>query len=110
MPWDSCLFQNDVATLNCVPFIFTNVVKGLIILSGTVAIIMIIYSGIRFITSGGDQKTISSARQTLVYAVIGLIVVILSFAIIYFIGYLTNSTSCLESLGRTSGNFIGGCQ
>ncbi len=49
------------------------------------AIVFIIISGIQWIISGGDAKKIEGARNRLVYSIVGLIVVFLSFIIIGFI-------------------------
>jgi hypothetical protein len=52
---------------------------------GIAAVIMIIISGFRYITSGGDASKIASAKSTLIYAVVGLVVVALSQTIVYFV-------------------------
>ena|SRR5256885_14836892 len=109
MDWGGCLKDGDVATLNCIPYLFLNLARGFLLFAGIIAIIMIVYGGIRLITSGGNPKSVSSGRQILIYAIVGLIVVIISFAIVYFVGYLTNTTTCLESLGNVGG-FVQGCQ
>lgn len=55
------------------------------IVVGAVAVIMIIYGGFRYITSGGDSGRVGNAKSTLLYAVIGLIVVALSQLIVHFV-------------------------
>ncbi len=55
---------------------------------GLVAVIMIIVGGFRYITSGGDSGKASSARTTIVSAVIGLLIVALAQVIVQFV--LTN--------------------
>lgn len=66
-----------------------NIIKGiinlLITISGIISVIMIIVGGIKYSTSGGDSSAISSGRDTLVYAVIGLVVSIMAFAIVNFL-------------------------
>ena len=52
---------------------------------GVIAVIMIIVGGFRYITSGGDSTNISSAKNTIMYAIIGLIIVALSQTIVRFI-------------------------
>jgi hypothetical protein len=52
---------------------------------GVIAVIMIIVGGIRYTTSGGDASGIKSARDTILYAVVGLVVAILSYAIVNFV-------------------------
>lgn len=57
-----------------------------------IAIIMLIYGGVRYITSGGDSKKVTDAKNTILYAIIGLIISFLSYAIINFvIGTLTTN-------------------
>lgn len=46
--------------------------------AGVAAIIMIIYSGLKYITSGGDAGKVSSAKSTLIYALIGVAVAVLA--------------------------------
>lgn len=52
---------------------------------GVVAVIMIIYAGFRYITSGGDQGGVKSAKDTILYAIIGLVVVVLAQTIVRFV-------------------------
>ncbi len=52
------------------------IVNILSVIVGIAAVIMIIIGGFRFITSGGDSGRITSARQTIVYALIGLVIAI----------------------------------
>lgn len=54
-------------------------------LLGALAVIMIIYSGIRYVTSAGNAASVTSAKNTLIYSVVGLIVAILAYAIVDFI-------------------------
>lgn len=52
---------------------------------GVAAVIMIIISGFRFVTSGGDANATKSARSGILYAVVGLVVVLLAQAIVWFV-------------------------
>lgn len=63
----------------------TNIVNTLIFVAGIIAVIFIIIGGVRYITSQGDEKGIESAKNTILYAVIGLVVVVLAFAIVNFV-------------------------
>lgn len=103
--WGSCL-DTDVATLACLPIVFHNVVNGFLLFVGAVSMFLIIYSGIKFITSGGDPKQTQAARQILTHAIIGAIVVLSSFAIVYLIGYLTKSNDCITNIESIA---TGGC-
>lgn len=52
---------------------------------GILAVIMIIWGGIRYVLSGGDSSAISAAKKTILYAVVGLVVAILAYAIVNFV-------------------------
>lgn len=62
------------------------ITDALLTVAGAVAVIIIIIAGIRYITSTGDSTRIQQAKDTLLYAVIGLVVVIVAFAIVNFVG------------------------
>lgn len=51
---------------------------------GFVSVVFIIYGGFRYITSGGDSTKVGNAKNTIIYALIGLIIVALAQAIIAF--------------------------
>ena len=52
---------------------------------GVAAVIMIIINGLRFVTSSGDPAKVSSARDGILYAVVGLVVVLLSQTVVKFV-------------------------
>lgn len=86
----------QIATLDCLFPLLTNVIYWLILFSGTVALVMLIVSGIRFITSGGDAKTVEAAKKAITYAILGLLIVFLSFFILNTIAYVTN-VACIRN-------------
>lgn len=52
---------------------------------GVIAVIMIIFGGFKFVTSSGDSSKVASARSTIIYALIGLVVVALAQTIVKFV-------------------------
>ena len=58
------------------------VVNVLLWAVGILSVIMIIFSGFRYITSAGDASKTKSAQSTLIYSVVGLIVAIMAWAIV----------------------------
>ena len=58
------------------------VVNVLLWAVGILSVIMIIFSGFRYITSAGDASKTKSAQSTLTYSVVGLIVAIMAYAIV----------------------------
>lgn len=97
MDWASCVVGN-IPTLSCLPVLLNNVITALVTIAGIVAIFFIIYSGFKLITSGGDPKQVETAKNSLVYAILGLFVVFLSFAIINIISHATN-VNCIKTIG-----------
>jgi cytochrome bd-type quinol oxidase subunit 2 len=65
--------------------IFAGVANALIFVVGAVSVIMIIIGGLRYVLSNGDSKQAESARNTILYSVIGIVVAIASFAIVSFV-------------------------
>jgi hypothetical protein len=60
------------------------VVNILSAIVGVVAVIMIIIGGFRYITSGGEANAVSTAKKTVIYALVGLVVVALAQLIVHF--------------------------
>ena len=52
---------------------------------GVVSVIMVIYGGFRYVTSGGDAGKVTSAKNTIVYALVGLVIVALAQVIVLFV-------------------------
>jgi hypothetical protein len=52
---------------------------------GVISVVMIIIGGLKYITSGGDSGNVSGAKNTILYAVIGLVVVALAQVIVRFV-------------------------
>lgn len=65
--------------------IFNDVVNFLLFLIGIISVIMIIYGGIQYALSAGESGKVTSAKNTILYAIVGLIVAILAFAIVNFV-------------------------
>lgn len=65
--------------------IVKNVVNALLYVIGALAVIMLIWGGIRYTTSGGNANSVTAAKNTILYAVIGLIVAILAYAIVNWV-------------------------
>jgi hypothetical protein len=61
------------------------IVNILLYILGAIAVIMIVIGGIRYATSNGDSSAITSAKNTILYSVIGLIVAIMAYAIVNFV-------------------------
>ena len=65
--------------------LLTELTNLVLFIVGALAVIMIIISGIRMVTSAGDEAGFKSARTGLLYAVIGLIIAVAARAVVSFI-------------------------
>jgi len=68
--------------------VFNRVYNTAILSAGAVFIIWMIISGIRYMSAGGDEKAVASARSALTYAVLGFILILGAYAIIAILGNL----------------------
>ncbi|MBI4096294.1 MAG: hypothetical protein HY425_01110 [Candidatus Levybacteria bacterium] len=89
---------NEVATLSCVPAVFSNFLNGSLMLIGTWTVLVLIFAGYKYMNSGGDPKKLEGARETLTYSILGIIVVLLSFLIINIISRVTG-IECIRTFG-----------
>jgi len=67
------------------PTIIKDISNALMIVVGAVSVIMIIIGGLKMIMSQGNPSNVESGRNTILYAVIGVIVAIGSYAIVNFV-------------------------
>jgi len=62
----------------------TSAINTLLYVLGAAAVIVLIVAGFRYVFSGGDPKNTAAAKDTILYAVIGIVVALLSYAIVNF--------------------------
>ena len=65
--------------------VFKKITNTILYIVGIIAVIMLIIGGIRYVTSGGDAKKVTDAKNTVLYAIIGLVIAFLAFAIVNFV-------------------------
>ena len=71
---------------------FNTITNVLLFAVGAISVIMLIIGGIRYVVSGGDSTAVQSAKNTILYAVVGIVICLLAYAVIGFvIGSFTNS-------------------
>jgi len=86
------------AQATCIISIFPKVINAALQIIGAVVVIIIIMAGIKFLMSGGDNKQIEGAKNTLTYAIIGLVIVFGSYLIINLIAFVTG-VHCIQFFG-----------
>ena len=78
--------------------IFQTVVDFLLFLVGAISVIMLIVGGIRYILSAGDQQKVTDAKNTILYAIIGIIIAVLAWAIVHFLlGWLYSGEAAITT-------------
>jgi hypothetical protein len=83
-----CLFANS-ANCSGTP-IFTTIINVALYIIGAISVVMLIYGGIRYTTSGGNAANVTAAKNTILYAIVGIVVALLALAIVNFVvGQLT---------------------
>ena len=65
--------------------LITSVINVMLFIIGVLSVIMIIYGGIIYVISAGDSGRVSKAKNTIMYAIVGLIVSLLAYAIVNFV-------------------------
>lgn len=65
--------------------IFKQVTNTILYIVGIIAVVMLIIGGIKYVVSGGDSKKVTDAKNTVLYAIIGLVIAFLAFAIVNFV-------------------------
>ncbi len=67
------------------PSVIRAVVNILSYLVGVVSVIMVMIAGFKYVTAGGDSNKVSSAKNTLIYAIVGIVIVAASQTIVKFV-------------------------
>jgi hypothetical protein len=65
--------------------VINTVVNILSLVVGIIAVIMVVFAGFRYVTSGGDSGKVSSAKNTLIYAIVGIVVAAVARPLVQFI-------------------------
>lgn len=77
--------DNNKGKTGDLALLIRDIVNILLYILGAIAVIMIIIGGLKYTTSNGDQSQVTSAKNTIMYAAIGLIVAIMAYAIVNFV-------------------------
>jgi hypothetical protein len=88
-----------VPTLLCLEVVFEKILNVAVELAVVVLFIFLVIGGFKFITSGGDPKATESAKNTLTYAILGLVLLIGIWLILNFIQYFTGIQVTVFKIG-----------
>ncbi len=84
-----CVEEGDVATIQGLECLIANIFAVIITLIGFVGFVMFIIGSFRWMLSGGNSKGVETARNTMTYAVVGLVVALSAFVILNLIAEFT---------------------
>ena len=73
--------------------LITGIVQLLLFFAGSIAVIFLIWGGFNYIMSRGNEEQAEKAKKTIQSSVIGLIVIILAFSIVYIVSNLVTGTT-----------------
>lgn len=65
--------------------VFKQITNTILYIVGIIAVVMLIIGGVKYLLSGGDAKKVTDAKNTVLYAIIGLVIAFLAFAIVNFV-------------------------
>ena len=65
--------------------VFTVISNSMLFVVGALSVLMLIIGGLRYVISGGNTAAVASAKSTVLYAIVGLIVSLLAYATIHFV-------------------------
>lgn len=64
---------------------FTIITNVLLFIIGAISVIMLVIGGIRYTTSAGDSTAVTSAKNTILYAIVGIVVALLAYAVVNWV-------------------------
>lgn len=81
----TCLFGSEGVACEGKTPMFKTITNVLLFIIGAVSVIMLVIGGIRYTVSAGDSSAVTAAKNTILYAIIGIVVAILAFAVVNFV-------------------------
>jgi len=84
------LVPTQLADINDPIIIVRGIIRFILLLAFVIAFIMLLIGGIRWIMAGGDEKSVEKARNTITAALIGLVVILVAYALIRIVELFFN--------------------
>lgn len=81
---------SNIAGISNILDIVRGVIRFILVLAFIVAFVMLLVGGVRWIIAGGDEKAVSGARNTITAALIGLVIILVAYAIIRLVEVFFN--------------------
>lgn len=81
----TCIFGNETGCDGEATPLFQTITNVLLFIIGAVSVIMLILGGFRYTVSQGDSSALTSAKNTILYSIIGIVVAILAYGVVNFV-------------------------
>lgn len=99
------LVPNKLAQTNNVVLVIRSIIRFILLVAFVLAFIMLLIGGIRWITAGGDEKGVAAARNMITAALIGLVIVLIAYALIRLVEIFFNvniitGTVCIPTVAN----------
>lgn len=65
--------------------IFIKITNTALFLVGAISVVMLIYGGIRYTVSGGESGAVTNAKNTILYAIVGIVISVVAYAVVQFV-------------------------
>ena len=89
----SATLPNPLGNVENIPELIGKIIKGVLGLVGSLALLMFIYGGITWMTSGGNEEKIKKGKQILTWAVLGIVMIFTSYSILNLVFEILRSPS-----------------
>ena len=84
------------ANIKCLEALFANIVSMFVSLAGLALFVMLVIGGYTYLTAGDNAEQAGKARQTMFWAIMGIVFMILSYIILRMIAWFTGQDQLLE--------------
>lgn len=84
------IVPSAIQPLNNISVVIRGIIQFILVAAFVLAFILLLIGGVRWITAGGDEKGVAAARNTITAALIGLVIVLLAYAIIRLVELFFN--------------------
>ncbi len=100
------LVPSEITPINNIVSVIRAIIRFILVVAFVLAFVMLLIGGIRWITAGGDEKAVGSARNMITAALIGLVIVLVAFALVrlieVFFGInIISSGVCIPTISGT---------
>lgn len=101
----ACLFDDGSDACKGQTPLFQTITNVLLFIVGAVSVVMLIIGGIKYTVSQGDSAAITSAKNTILYAIVGIVVALLAYAAVSFVigNFAKSAEDSTTSLGSNLG-------